>query len=100
MAHVFPGGNLSAKQDGDIPDVADGRGHQDSKVYRLGAIRECFEESGILLAKRLDDPEKLLELKDEERENGRHAIHTNSTSFKNWLKDKGGVPDIGMHLLS
>ena len=68
-------------------------------MYRLGAIRECFEESGILLAKKRDDSERLLELSDNERESDRHAIHKNSVTFQQWLRDKGGVPDIGMQPL-
>ena len=70
--------------------------HENSAVYRLGAIRECFEESGILLARRSNAQDNLLELTDEEREDGRHAIHDNSAKFQHWLKGKGGVPDTGM----
>ena len=94
-AHVFPGGNLSAEQDGEIPAPEDPRRHQDGVVYRLSAVRETFEESGILLAKRKDNPEKLLELSDAEREEGRHAIHENKVKFTEWLDGKGGLPDIG-----
>ena len=67
--------------------------HEDGEVYRLGAIRECFEESGILLARRSDDPGRLLELSDQDREDGRHAVHLNSANFKDWLTARGGVPD-------
>ncbi|KAJ6171828.1 hypothetical protein N7470_000895 [Penicillium chermesinum] len=49
-AHVFPGGNLS-KQDGPCPPPEDFKHHDDAPPYRRAAIRELFEESGILLAK-------------------------------------------------
>ncbi|KAJ5337647.1 Cystathionine beta-synthase core [Penicillium brevicompactum] len=52
-AHVFPGGNLSA-QDGPCPPPEDLSRHEDSPSYRRAAIRELFEESGILLAKDRD----------------------------------------------
>lgn len=45
----------------------------------------------------MDDQDKLLELSDEEREDGRHAIHDNSVKFQDWLKGKGGIPDTGKH---
>jgi len=49
-AHVFPGGNVSAA-DGYIPASGIDR-HRDNVAYRTGAIRELFEEAGILLARR------------------------------------------------
>lgn len=61
----------------------------------MAAIRECFEESGILLAKSIKNPEELLVLSDEEREQGRHAIHQEKISFQEWVKQRNGVPDIG-----
>ena len=94
-AHVFPGGNLSAEQDGEIPGVDNPARHEDGNVYRLAAVRECFEESGILLAKRADNLERLLELSDEERYQGRHAIHENTIGFQDWVKEHKGVPDVG-----
>ena len=72
--------------------------HEDSKVYRMGAIRECFEESGILLAKRVENPELFLEINDEERDKGRHTVHKNSVKFQDWVKGKGGFPDTGVKL--
>ena len=64
-------------------------------VYRMGAIRECFEESGILLAKSRNDSKLLLDIKDDERDKGRRAIHQNSVKFQEWLHDRGGLPDTG-----
>ena len=95
-AHVFPGGNLSTRQDGEVPGPQDPARHQDSKVYRLGAIRECFEESGLLLAKNKNRPNSLLALSDQEREQGRHAIHENKIGVQDWIEKMGGIPDIGM----
>ena len=94
-AHVFPGGNLSPEQDGKVPGPTDPTRHEDSEVYRIGAIRECFEESGLLLAKKKRSPYDILQLSDEDRERGRHAIHENAVGFRQWVDQKGGSPDIG-----
>lgn len=92
-AHVFPGGNLSAKQDGAIPAPDSPERHRDSEVYRIGAIRECFEESGILLAR--DSAGNMLTIEDAEKEEARTAIHANKLNFIDWVKSKGGEVDIG-----
>jgi hypothetical protein len=99
-AHVFPGGNLEASQDGDIPSVSHPQRHLDGSAYRTGAIRECFEESGILLAKRNDGSGQLLEIPDEEREKARKGIHSGSVKFVDWVKSQGGVVDTGMSVQS
>jgi 8-oxo-dGTP pyrophosphatase MutT (NUDIX family) len=91
---VFPGGNLSAEQDDTIPGPDDVSRHKDGKAYRFAAIRECFEESGILLARR-SDGQGLWDMPESEREAGRKAIHENQVSFKAWLSDHGAKPDIG-----
>ncbi|KFY99476.1 hypothetical protein V498_00733 [Pseudogymnoascus sp. VKM F-4517 (FW-2822)] len=90
-AHVFPGGNLSS-QDGPIPAPSSPERHVDSPVYRLGAIRECFEESGILLARHRDGG-GMLEVPDAERERARRAIHSGELKFSDWVKQMGGVAD-------
>lgn len=90
-AHVFPGGNCDAFHDGPIPAPLDPKRHVDGDVYRLAAIRETFEESGILLAR--DKDGKLLSLSAEVREEGRKAVHSNSVAFPTWLASHGGVPD-------
>ena len=95
-AHVFPGGNLSASQDGNIPGPSDPKRHVDGPAYRLGAIRECFEESGILLAKRDDGSEGLLEVPEDVREKGRKDIHAGNIKFGEWVKSQGGVVDSGI----
>lgn len=92
-AHVFPGGNL-ATQDGTVPPPGVEARHEDSEAYRHAAIRELFEESGILLAK---DPSTgaLVTLKENDREAARRAVHSGRVKFRNWLKDQKVEPDIG-----
>ncbi|EPE24450.1 hypothetical protein GLAREA_08302 [Glarea lozoyensis ATCC 20868] len=93
-AHVFPGGNLSASQDGDIPPPDHAARHIDGPAYRLGAIRECFEESGLLLAKKKgDESGVLLEVGEAERERARKEIHGGKLKFVDWVEELGGVVD-------
>jgi hypothetical protein len=93
---VFPGGNLSDFHDGTVPPSSDAKRHVDSLPYRLGAIRETFEESGILLARQEgsnDGP--LLNLPTAERDRARKAIWENEISFAKWLESVGGIADLG-----
>ena len=92
-AHVFPGGNVAERHDGRVPPPESHERHADSEVYRMAAIRECFEESGILLA-RNNGFGRLIEVPQAEREEGRKAIHSNKTTFPEWLAKKGGRADI------
>ena len=67
----------------------------------MGAIRECFEESGILLARMKDGTGGgLLEVEEEEREKGRKEVHEGKVRFEEWVKEKGGVPDCGAYKIS
>ncbi|KAK8012954.1 Structure-specific endonuclease subunit SLX4 [Apiospora marii] len=89
-AHVFPGGNLSEFHDGPLASSSDGLAqHVDSLAYRLGAVRETFEESGILLARRkgapVGDGGGLLVLSAQERDEARKAIYNNEVRFTEWL---------------
>lgn len=95
-AHVFPGGNLSA-QDGECPPEGDMKRHEDSPAYRRAAIRELFEESGILLAKDTAS-KKMLAVGEEARESGRKAIHQDQITFSQWLRKQNAAaePDIGL----
>lgn len=95
-AHVFPGGNLS-NQDGPCPPPEDHARHEDSPSYRRAAIRELFEESGILLAKD-GASKKMLVVDEETRENGRRLIHQNKVTFTEWLhqQNETAEPDIGL----
>ncbi|KAI1867623.1 hypothetical protein JX265_007425 [Neoarthrinium moseri] len=94
-AHVFPGGNLSDFHDGAVPPPGDLARHEDSRAYRIGAVRETFEESGILLArdKRSTDG-SLLVLPASERDVIRRRIYQNEIRFEEWLDSVGGVADI------
>ncbi|PYH92451.1 NUDIX family hydrolase [Aspergillus ellipticus CBS 707.79] len=92
-AHVFPGGNLSS-QDGPCPPPENLSRHEDGPWYRNAAIRELFEESGILLAKN-NDSGKMLAVPEEQREAGRRAIHQSKITFAEWLQEQNSaaVPD-------
>lgn len=92
-AHVFPGGNVDTFHDGEVPAEGNPDRHRDSLVYRMCAIRETFEETGILLAKKEG---KLLELPENEREEARKLVHNGKVKFGDWLKSVGGEPDTGM----
>jgi len=92
-AHVFPGGNLSAFHDGGIPDPESPHRHIDGEAYRLAAIRETFEESGILLA-RNEDSGRLLDVEDQQRQEGRRKVHSEEVNFQKWLAGHGGRADL------
>ena len=79
-------------QDGDLPPEKDPQRHEDSVTYRFGAVRECFEESGILLAR--DSSRRLLRLSSHEQERARHAIHDEKFTFDSWLKAMGAQADL------
>lgn len=93
-AHVFPGGNVSEYHDGQMPGPESSDRHLDSEIYRQAAIRETFEESGILLA-RNSGFGRLIEVPEAEREEGRKKVHSNETPFQQWLAKKGGKADTG-----
>lgn len=92
---MFPGGNLS-DQDGSCPPPEDHARHDDASAYRRGALRELFEESGILLAKDRNTG-KMLAVDEPIREQGRRLIHQNQITFEDWLKKQTATaePDIG-----
>ncbi|KAF2018016.1 hypothetical protein BU24DRAFT_421043 [Aaosphaeria arxii CBS 175.79] len=92
-AHVFPGGALSKSHDGPIPDVDSPDRHRDGPAYRLAAVRETFEECGILLANNKTTGRLFTEITDAEREEGRKAVHSGKTKFNDLLEKWGAVPD-------
>lgn len=92
-AHVFPGGALSKTHDGEIPAVDSPARHQDGPAYRLAAVRETFEESGILLAKSKKTGKLFTEISDAEREEGRRAVHAGTQKFTALLEKWGAEPD-------
>lgn len=91
-AHVFPGGNVDPFHDGDVPAEGNPDKHRDGPAYRLCAIRETFEESGILLAKK---DGKLVQIPEKEREEARKQIHARKVKFGDWLKSIGATADTG-----
>jgi 8-oxo-dGTP pyrophosphatase MutT (NUDIX family) len=93
-AHVFPGGNVSKFHDGEMPGPDSPERHVDSEIYRMAAIRETFEESGIILA-RNSGFGRLIEVPEAEREEGRRLVHSNKIPFEKWLASKGGKADTG-----
>lgn len=95
-AHVFPGGNVDPFHDGEAPGVDDPKRHVDSEVYRLCAVRETFEETGILLAKK---DGKLIDVPQEEREAARKQVHARKLKFVDWVKSLGAEPDTGTFTL-
>ena len=64
-------------------------------MYRRAAIRETFEECGILLAKRHKDDAHLITVRDSKRERIRKAVHANEVKLTDWLTEIGAEPDIG-----
>lgn len=95
-AHVFPGGNISPFHDGDPPAPEDASRHHDSDAYRMAAVRETFEESGILLARTKDG--RLLEVEEEERVKVRKLVHGDKIKFEDWLDEKDAKADLGKSL--
>ncbi|KAF2737639.1 hypothetical protein EJ04DRAFT_430514 [Polyplosphaeria fusca] len=93
-AHVFPGGALSPEHDGAIPDVHSPQRHTDGPAYRMAAIRETFEESGILLATSTKTGKLFTDISDAEREQGRKDVHSGTISFGALLSRWGAVPDV------
>ncbi|KAG6012702.1 hypothetical protein E4U54_007342, partial [Claviceps lovelessii] len=89
-AYVFPGGNLDAFHDGRIPAPGSPERHRDGPTYRLGAIRETFEETGILLATK---DGALVNLSAEQRDEARAKIHNHHVRFGDFLASIGAVAD-------
>ncbi|KAK8216327.1 hypothetical protein IWZ01DRAFT_429748 [Phyllosticta capitalensis] len=92
-AHVFPGGNCSATHDGEIPGVDDEARHRDGDVYRWAAIRECFEESGLLLARKRGQ-DGLVSVPEEQREKARKDVHAGTRRFKDVLVEWDAEADL------
>ncbi|KAG8163644.1 hypothetical protein KVR01_006941 [Diaporthe batatas] len=90
-AHVFPGGNVSPFHEPPLPPPHSPDRHRDSPAYRLAAVRETFEESGILIAKRSLADDALLVVPEPEREEARREIHADRMSFTQWAEDRLGA---------
>lgn len=74
--------------------------HRDGKAYRLAAVRETFEEAGILLARKKDGEKGLLEIGKEEVAEARKMVHGSEVKFTDWVDSKGGIPDTGPFITS
>lgn len=74
--HVFPGGNFDAKQDTSL---------------EWTAIRETFEEAGLLLALS-DSPSTLLDV---DLTQAREAVHGGQTTFSTFLTNNNLRADVG-----
>lgn len=90
-AHVFPGGNLSPFHEPPPPPADSPNRHRDSPAYRLAAVRETFEESGILIAKRSQADDSLLVVPEAEREEARRQIHGDKLRFVEWVEQTLGA---------
>lgn len=88
-AFVFPGGKTDA-QDGDprLLDLCDGL--EDAlSVYRVAAVREAFEECGVLLARRVGE-EALVSGEDlDGLQAWRDRLHEGEGSLYDFLTDEG-----------
>jgi hypothetical protein len=60
----------------------------------MTAVRETFEESGLLLASSHQDGELPTCLSETELDSARHAIHANQTLFREFLGKHGLSPDV------
>ncbi|CAK7236439.1 hypothetical protein SBRCBS47491_009637 [Sporothrix bragantina] len=104
-AHVFPGGNLSKFHEGSsIPAVDSPERHIDGPSYRIAAIRETFEESGVLLARPAGssasssatsafEDRALFHVSEEVSKPARVDVANDKIRFEDWLSSAGGVPD-------
>ncbi len=67
----------------------------------MAAIRECFEESGYLLAKSKNAHDgQLMMIGDHVGSTARKAIHNDEMKFKSWLDEIDAVPDTGNRFCS
>ena len=95
---MFPGGKVDQRQDGRLVGrVQDNL--KDCAEYRRCAIRELFEETGILLAKLKDSEQKeLIEIEEEVREEGRKILRLDRMRFQEWIHNRvheNGALDLG-----
>lgn len=97
---MFPGGNVDPTHDGRLPASETPQRHEDGPTYRKAAIRETFEECGILLARHGLGLGGLVDMDEEARNSGRHDVHNNITTFGEWLASKNIAADVGKFVYS
>jgi glyoxylase-like metal-dependent hydrolase (beta-lactamase superfamily II)/8-oxo-dGTP pyrophosphatase MutT (NUDIX family) len=85
--HAFPGGQRDAA-DADVPIIND-EGLPDA-VMRVAAIREIFEETGVLVARGVEN------LPAERRAAMRQEFHSQQISFKDLLEREGLTLDASL----
>lgn len=93
-AHIFPGGNVDARLDGCVAPPPSPARHRDGPAYRMVAVRECFEETGILLA-RSGGGGGLVGLLAAERDAAQAGMRAGDVSFAPWLASRGAAADTG-----
>jgi 8-oxo-dGTP pyrophosphatase MutT (NUDIX family) len=76
---VFPGGNFDAKQDSSL---------------EMTAIRETFEESGLLIASSSDLSSDSSGLEDYLLDEARKSIHAQLTNFETFLSEHHLTADV------
>src|SRR5262249_8143885 len=76
--HAFPGGQVDA---GDVEVSIQNAEDEESAVMRVAAVREFFEETGVLLAKGAE------RLSPEDRKAERLALEEGAKTFKQILED-------------
>jgi len=85
--HAFPGGQRDAA-DAEVP-IANAENIPDA-VMRVTAIREIFEETGVLIARGVEN------LPAERRAAMRHEFHSDQIPFKDLLKREGLTLDANL----
>jgi 8-oxo-dGTP pyrophosphatase MutT (NUDIX family) len=85
---------LSKTHDSPLPAPGSPERHADGPAYRIAAIRETFEESGILLATSKKTGRLFTEVNDAEREQGRRDVHSGKVKFLDLLHQWGAEPDV------
>ena len=88
-ALVFPGGRIDA-QDGKVRDYCEGVDEADDTTlaFRVGAIREAFEESGILLARPKGQTELVGGRRLAELDKYRDPLNRGELGLKKFLENK------------
>lgn len=88
---------MSLEQDGAVSAAHDASRHVDSLAYRRAAVRECFEESGVLLAlSEAGGGRTLLRVGELERERARREVYAGKLRFEEWVRERGGFVDTGL----
>jgi 8-oxo-dGTP pyrophosphatase MutT (NUDIX family) len=94
-AYVFPGGRVDAG-DGDpaLVEMLAGRPAEPDPSYWLGAIREVFEETGVLLARSPDGKARRDATADAALARWREALLTGDATLLDVMRAEGLRPDI------